>query len=209
MNLKSIFSSSPSPFPSLTCRLTVVMTYSLDLIKTWWKACLTFGLALVLAQPFVPRCNPTSNIYLLSVCVSPGLWPCPDVQPVHAPFLVDGERAGVQGDAHHPSPILGTRGPPVYIYIWLPVGFPVHRGGSFLAADTPGCKYINSVNWFFVYLSVKKPIVPELQQPRPNAVCFETEQRVTKGNNQQRCRAAVTIGPLPTKRLMSCQSLWL
>lgn len=109
----------------------------------------------------------------LSVCISqpsfcslffflPGLRPCLDVQSVHASLLVDGERPRVQGDTHQPPSIMGAEGPPIYIYIWLPDGFPVHRGGSLLAADTPGCKcsawMINTVKLgFFWRVSVERP----------------------------------------------------
>lgn len=95
----------------------------------------------------------TFVFYSLSLFLLPGVRPCLDVQSVHASLLVDGERPRVQGDTHQPPSVMGAEGPPIYIYIWLPDGFPVHRGGSLLAADTPGCKcsgwMINTVKFFF------------------------------------------------------------
>lgn len=81
---------------------------------------------------------------MLAVCRLSGHWPGLDLQPVHASLLVDGEWPRVQGDAYQPSSVLGTWGPQIYIYIWLFDGFPVHWGGSLLAADPPGCKCLNA-----------------------------------------------------------------
>lgn len=69
-----------------------------------------------------------------------GLRPGADVQPVHASLLVDGERPRLQGDAHQPPAVVGAQGPPLHLHIGLPDGLPVRRGGSLLAADTPGRK---------------------------------------------------------------------
>lgn len=148
INLTSIFSSSQTTSPYLFMSIYLSdldMTNSLVLIKTWLERALTFSLP----TPFpdlssVRGCNSTHFLAIcLSLCVLPGLWPRADFQPVHASLLVDGERPGVQGDTHHPSSLLGTWGPPIYIYIWLSDGFSVHRGGSLLTADTPGCKYLS------------------------------------------------------------------
>lgn len=85
-----------------------------------------------------------ADVDIVSFSSLSGFWPCLDLQSVHASLLVDGERSRVQGDAYQSAPLLGTRGPQIYFYIWLFVGFPVHRGGSLLAADPPGCKYLSS-----------------------------------------------------------------
>lgn len=75
---------------------------------------------------------------------------------------MDGERPGLQGDTHHSSSLLGTRGPPIYIYIWLPDGLSVHRGGSLLAADTPGCKYFSSLDYNYKTKCSLKPVTSGL-----------------------------------------------
>lgn len=110
-------------------------------------------------------CLSHPSFFSLSFFLLPGLRPCLDVQSVHASLLVDGEWPRVQGDTHQPPSVMGAEGPPIYIYIWLPDGFPVHRGGSLLAADTPGCKcsgwMINTVKFFggggVWHVSVERP----------------------------------------------------
>lgn len=113
----------------------------LALIKTRLKSALTISL------PLLCSCLLFDEVIPLTFCLSfsffLGLWPCPDVQFVYAPLLVDGEWPRVQSDTHHPSSFLGTWGPSIYIYIWLSGGFSVHRGGSLLTADTPGSKYFS------------------------------------------------------------------
>lgn len=84
------------------------------------------------------KCNPLK--WLFHLLLAPGLRPGADVQPVHASLLVDGERPRLQGDAHQPPAVVGAQGPPLHLHIGLPDGLPVRRGGSLLAADTPGRK---------------------------------------------------------------------
>lgn len=137
MSLRSIFRTSKNPFH----------------VRITW--CFLSNLVIICA-----------DVDILSFFLSlSGFWPCLDLQSVHASLLVDGERPRVQGDAYQSSPLLGTRGPQIYFYIWLYDGFPVHRGGSLLAADPPGCEYLSSSKWFSpadtslllsLYISIKR-----------------------------------------------------
>lgn len=139
MNLRSIFSSCTSPllFYLHICLLDLSMMFWF-LIKAVLKPTLTFSLMLPGSW--------SEDVIQISLSLSAfsllGLWPCVDVQHLHASLVVDGEWPRVQGDTHQPSSFLGTGGPQIYIYIWLSDGFSVHRGGSLLTADPPGCKYL-------------------------------------------------------------------
>ncbi|XP_062049196.1 sodium/potassium-transporting ATPase subunit beta-1-interacting protein 1 isoform X3 [Lepus europaeus] len=60
-----------------------------------------------------------------------------DLQHIPAPFLVDGERAGLPGDACSEFPP-GPGGPPRHLCHWLPARLSLHRSPQQRAADLPG-----------------------------------------------------------------------
>lgn len=75
-----------------------------------------------------------------------------DLQYLPAPLVVDGERAGLPGDASAQLPA-GTRGPPRDHSQRLPAGLPIHRGAQQRRTDLPGGKGLLRHPIALIYLS--------------------------------------------------------